>query len=131
MYCRIYQNDLFLCSHIGTSKEFVRRGPKRFYQIKIGSNVYLMHTKPCNAFGLGHFINAAIRVNGDIGKTYHKCLLRRTGQEIHVPNCEMIINHVKDRNLACPVYYKAIQEVTKPNSVGAHHFPSLNGDILR
>ena len=89
-----------------------------------------MHTKRCN------FINAALRVCGDIGKTYRKCLLRRSGQEMHVPNCEVIINHVKDRNLAYPIYYKIIKDkpaghevLTKPNYGGAHHYPSSNGDI--
>ena len=102
---------IILFSHHGTAKKFVRRGPQRFYQIKVGKNVYLMHTKPCNTFGLGNFINAAIRVKGDIGKAYRKLLHRRSCQQMHVHNCEMIVNYVKNSNLACPIYYKVVEEV--------------------
>ena len=47
-----------------------------------------------------------------LGKAYRKHLHRRSGQEMHVPNCELIRNHVKDRNLACPMNYKVIKEVS-------------------
>ena len=62
---------IILFSHLGTAKEFVRRGPQRFYQI-----------------------------SGDIGKAYRKHLYGRSCQEMHVHNCEMMFNHGKDRNMA-------------------------------
>ena len=67
---------IIIFSHLGTAKEFVRRKPHRFYQIKVGQTVYLMHTKPYNASCLGNFINAALRVSGDFGKAYRKHLHR-------------------------------------------------------
>ena len=73
---------IILFSYLGTAKEFVRRGPQRFYQIKVVNTVYLMHTKLCNAFDLVNFINAALHVSGDIGKAYRKHLYGRSCQEI-------------------------------------------------
>ena len=89
----------------------MRRGPQRFYQIKAGKTVYLLQIKHCTAVGFGNLTNAALRVNGDILKAYRKHLHRRSGQEMHVPNCELIRSHVKDRNSACPIYCKVIKEV--------------------
>ena len=104
---------IILFSHLGTAKEFVRRGPQRFYQIKVVNTVYLMHTKLCNAFDLVNFINAALHVSGDIGKAYRKHLYGRSCQEMHVHNCEMMFNHGKDRNMA----RKVIKEVSAPTTI--------------
>ena len=56
---------------------------------------------------------------------------------MHVHNCEMIVNYVKDSNLVCPTYYKVVEEVptfyellTKLNYGGAHHYPTTIGDVL-
>ena len=82
-------------------------------------------------------IRTTIRVKGDIGKAYRKLLHRRSCQQMHVHNCEMIVNYVKDSNLVCPTYYKVVEEVptfyellTKLNYGGAHHYPTTIGDVL-
>ena len=90
----------------------MRRGSQRFNQVKVGKPVYLLHMKPCNAFNLRNFITKSILVLGDIGNAHRKRLLTRSGLKMHVPNCEMITNYVKDRKIACPIYCMRPESLT-------------------
>ena len=56
---------------------------------------------------------------------------------MHMSNCEMITNHVKNRNLPCSIYYNVIGEgrtgyelLTNSNYGGGHYYPTTNGNIL-